>query len=76
MDIFDWIPGSYVNEIIQGDENPLDMARHINLEEIAMRTPVGISKPLVGLHPSKPSQGPHDEVEEKEIGRRRHEGGR
>ena len=51
MDILDWIPRSYVEEIVHGDENTLDMVRRINLEEIAMRAPVGIPKPLVGLQP-------------------------
>lgn len=39
MDILDWIPVSYVKEIVQGDESMLDMTRIINLEEIAMRAP-------------------------------------
>ena len=55
MDILDWIPGSYVEEIVQGGENPLDMARRVNPEEIAMRAPVGVPKPLVGLHPGNSS---------------------
>ena len=40
MDILDWIPGSYVGKIVQRGENPLDMARRIDLEEFAMRAPV------------------------------------
>jgi len=47
IDTLDWIPGSYVKEIVQGGENPLDRVRCVNLEEVAMRGPVGAPKPLV-----------------------------
>ena len=40
------------------------MARRINLGKFAMRTPVVIPEPLVGLHLGNPSRGPGDEMEE------------
>jgi hypothetical protein len=55
MDILDWIPGSYVEEIVQGGENPLDMARRINPEEFAFRAPVQMPEPLIELHPGNPA---------------------
>ena len=50
MDILDWIPGSYVDEVVQGGENPLDRTRQINPEEMAMRATTQVPEPLVGLH--------------------------
>ena len=66
MDILDWIPGSYVEEIVEGGENPMDMARRVNPEEFVQRAPVGSPEPLVGLHPGTSSRGPADDVEEEE----------
>lgn len=66
MDILDWIPGSYVDEIVQRGENPLDKARRINPEEMAMRATTQIPEPLVGLHPGNPSRIASGEVEEEE----------
>jgi hypothetical protein len=54
MDILNWIPGSYVEEIVQGGENPLDMARRINPQEFVMRAPVQMPEPLIELHPGNP----------------------
>ena len=64
MDVLDWIPGSYAEEILQGGENPLDMARRINPDENALRPPPMIPEPLVGLHPGDPSRGPNGDGEE------------
>jgi hypothetical protein len=47
IDILDWIPGSYIEEIVQGGENLLDRVRCVNLKEVAMRGPVGAPEPLV-----------------------------
>ena len=66
MDILNWIPGSFVEEIVEGGENPMDMARRVNPTKFAMRAPVRAPKPLVGLHPCTSSRGPCDEVEEEE----------
>jgi hypothetical protein len=60
------IPGSYVEEIVQGGENPIDRARRVNPEEVTMRAPVVEPEPLVQLHPGTSSRGPGDEVEEEE----------
>ena len=73
MDILDWIPGSYVEEIVQGGENPLDMARRINPEEFALRAPVQMPEPLIELHPGNPAltgtvELGEDEEEEEEEG--------
>ena len=66
MDILDWIPESYVEEIVQGVENPLDRVRHINPEEIVTRGRVIIPEPLVGLHPGNPSHTVGVKVDEEE----------
>ena len=66
MDILDWIPGSYVEEIVEGGENPLDMARRINPGEFVMRAPVQLPEPLIELHPGNPSVGAGGEVGEEE----------
>jgi len=51
MDMLNWIHGSYFEEILEEGENPLDMARRINLEENAMKALINVPKPLVRLHP-------------------------
>ena len=66
MDILDRILGSYVEEIVQGGENSMDIVRCFNPEEIAMRAPVGTPELLVGLHLGTSSQGPSDEMKEEE----------
>ena len=66
MDILDWIPGSYVEEIVQGGKNPLDMARRINPEEFAMWALVQLPEPLIELHPGNPSVTRGGEVGEEE----------
>ena len=66
MDILDWILGSYVDEVVQGGENPLDRARRINPEEMAMRATTQVPEPLVELHPGNPSRTAGGEVEEEE----------
>lgn len=68
MDILDWIPRSYMEEIVEGGESPIDRARRVNLEEVSMRALVVAPEPLVQLHPGTSSQGPRDEVEEEEEG--------
>ena len=65
MDILDWIPGSYVEEIVEGGKSPLDMARRINPGEFAMPPPVQLPEPLIGLHPGNPSMGAGGEVAEE-----------
>ena len=66
MDILDWIPGSYVEEIVEGGENPLDIARRIDPGEFVMRAPVQLPEPLIELHPGNPSVGAGGEVGEEE----------
>ena len=66
MDILDWIPGSYVDKVVQGGENPLDRARRIDPEQMAMRATTQVPKPLVELHPGNPSRTTGGEVEEEE----------
>lgn len=66
MDILDWIMGSYGEEIIEGGESPLDMARRIDPNEMTMME-VEMHKPLVAVHPSDSSQGMDDEIEEEEV---------
>ena len=66
MDILDWIPGSYAEETVEGGESPLDKARRVNPEELAMRVPVAAPEPLVQVHPGTSSRGPRDEEEEEE----------
>ena len=73
MDILDWIPGSYVDEVVQGGENPLDRARRINPEEMAMRATTQVPEPLVELHPGNPSRTAGGEVEEEEDEEEEHE---
>lgn len=71
MDILDWIPGAYVEEIVQGGENPLDMARRISMDENAMRAPLQMPQPLIELHPGNPCLTAGGEVvgreEEEEV---------
>jgi hypothetical protein len=72
MDILDWIPGSYVEEIVQGGENPLDMARRMNPQEFVMQAPLQMPEPLIELHPGNPALtagvelGKEEEEEEEE----------
>src|SRR5450631_2225946 len=73
MDILDWIPGSYVDEVVQGGENPLDRARRINPEEMTVRATNQMPEPLVGLHPGNPSGTAGGEVEEEEEEGEEHE---
>ena len=66
MDILYLIPGSFVEEVVEGGENPMDMARRVNPTEFATRALVGAPEPLVRLHPGTSSRAPGDEVEEEE----------
>jgi len=66
MDILDWIPGSYVEEAVQGGESPMDMARRINPEVLAAREPAPLPEPLVGLHPGDSNLGDGGEAGEEE----------
>jgi hypothetical protein len=63
MDILDWIPRSYMEEIVEGGESSIDRARRVNPEEVSMRALVVAPKPLVQLHIGMSSQGPRDKVE-------------
>ena len=66
MDILDWIPGGYVEEIVQGGENPMDRARRVNPEEATLREQVLEPEPLVQLHPGTSSRGRLEEEEDEE----------
>jgi hypothetical protein len=57
MDIFDWIPGSYMEDIVEGGESPIDRVRRVNLEEVSMRALVVAPELLVQLHPGTSSRG-------------------
>ena len=35
MDISDWIPGGYIEEIVEGGESPMDRARRVIVDESA-----------------------------------------
>lgn len=74
MDILDWIPGSCAKEVVQGGVSPLDMARQINLEEMAMRAIISIPEPLLVLHPGNPSRTVGGKVEEQEHEEKEKEG--
>jgi hypothetical protein len=64
MDILDWISGAYMEEIVEGGASPIDRAKRVSPEEVAMRAMVVAPEPLVQLHPGTSSGGPRDEVEE------------
>ena len=77
MDVLDWLPGSYEEEIVQGGESPLDRVRRNIADEAVQRPQPVVPEPLVGVHPGNPSRGPHDEeaedmeeMEEEEEGTR------
>lgn len=61
MDVLDWNPRSYEEEIVQGGENLLDMARQLIIDETAQRAPPIIPKPLIGVHHGNPSRGANGE---------------
>ena len=65
MDILDWIPGSYAEEVVQGGESPLDIARRINYEDMAMTTVFANPQPLLVVHPGNPSATAGGEVDEE-----------
>lgn len=66
VDVLDWIPMSYGDDIIQEGENPLDMVKCINLEEIAQMMSSIITEHLMGVHHDNPSCGPHNKHEKGE----------
>jgi len=66
MDILDWIPGAYMEAIVEGGESPIDRARRVSPEEVAMRAMVVAPEPLVQLHPGTSSRGPRDGVEDQD----------
>jgi hypothetical protein len=77
MDVLDWLPGSYEEEIVQGGESPLDRVRRNIADEAVQRPQPVVPEPLVGVHPGNPSRGPNDEeaedmeeMEEEEEGTR------
>ena len=63
MDIGDWIPGFFHQEVIQGGESLLDRVRRIIPEELAI---IPAPVPLMELHPGEPSGTAAGEVEEEE----------
>ena len=63
MDIGDWIPGFFHQELIQGGESLLDRVRRIILEELAI---IPAPEPLMELHPGEPSGTAAGEVEDEE----------
>ena len=64
MDVLDWLPGSYEEEVVQGGESPLDRARRIIPEAALERGAPIFADPIVAVHPGAPSRGPHgDEAE-------------
>ena len=66
MDVLDWIPGSYAEEIVEGGESPQDRARRVNPAELAMIVPYSAPEPLATVHPGSSSRMPGDEEEEEE----------
>ena len=68
MDPLDWTPGGYMEEIVEGGESPIDRARRVNSEAVAMVVRVPDPQPLAQLHPGESSRGrvENDEEEEEE----------
>lgn len=67
MDILDWIPGAYMEETVDGGENPIDRVRRVVAEEVSTRALVVAAEPLVQLHPGSSSRGPREEVEDEVV---------
>ena len=65
MDILDWIPGGYVEEIV---ENPMDRARRVVVDESALTVQVlePQPQPLMQLDPGSSSRGIVEMGEEEE----------
>ena len=63
MDILDWIPGGYVEEIV---ENPMDRAKRVIVEESALTVQVLEPQPLMQLDPGSSSWGIVEMGEEEE----------
>lgn len=65
MDILDWIPGGYVEEIV---ENPMDRARRVVVDESALTIQVlePQPQPLMQLDPGSSSRGIVEMGEEEE----------